>query len=267
MKKYLNYLLLALVALAGCKSCDREDPCPSTRRTNANFYVYEWDVNTNQKLVGGGEIFRKYWEPPMDTDTTCTNWVEFVAEDPNADRYEWVIGLDTFRTRSVSLGGFHNSNPLGRQLTVSLKTWKKPDRNCFPDDSGFAEKKRTIVSFIYEGSLFVNKDYLVTLDNGDTSTFSLRGYLEPRNDYGTHGITADQDTVYGFDMSIGYKKLVIDFPRQPKDSAWATPYGWYTLWAKVDPNNYRRITGNYFLTKPWPPSEIIKRGTFTGIRK
>ena len=266
MKNAIHLFFFLLLALAGCKSCDREDPCPSTRRTNANFFVYEWDRFTNQGIVGGSEKYREYWEPPMDTDTTCTNWVEFVAEDQNADRYEWIIGLDTFTTKSVSLGGFHNSFPQGRPLTISLKTWKKPDRNCFPDDSGFAEKRRTIVSFNYAGSLLRNKDYLVTLDNGDTSTLSVRWYDEPRNDAGTHGITADQDTVYGFDMSVGYKKLVMGFPRQPKGMPWATPYGEYRVWTKVDPLNYRRITGSFYQTEPLT-NKIIKRGTFTGIRK
>ena len=88
MKNLSQPALIIFLVFSGCKSCDKEDPCPSTRRTNANFFVYEWDVNTNQDIVGGGEIFRKYWEPPMDTDTTCTNWVEFVAEDEKADRYQ-----------------------------------------------------------------------------------------------------------------------------------------------------------------------------------
>lgn len=267
MKKYLNFLFLCLLVLAGCKGCDEKvDPCPSTRRTNANFFVYEWDRFTNYEVVGGSEFFRKYWDPPTDTDTTCTNWVEFVAEDQNADRYEWIIGADTFKSQSVHLGGFHNDQPLGKKLNITLKTWKKPDRNCFPFDSGFAEHKRTIVSFNAGGGLFWNKRYLVTLDNGDTSTLSLKDYPEPRSDYGTHGITSDQDTVYGFDMAVGYKKLVMGFPRQPRDSAWATPYGYYTLWAKVDPTNFRRITGSYEQTKRLTTT-IIKRGTFTGIRK
>jgi hypothetical protein len=267
MRNYILLLCLGLIVLAGCRNCkDKEDPCPSTRRTNANFFVFEWDRSTNQQIVGGGEAFREYWEPPMDTDTTCTNWVEFVAEDPNADRYEWIIGLDTFRTKSVSLGGFHNTEPLGKKLTVRLKTWKKPDRNCFPDDSGFAEKKRTIVSFNYKGSLFINKNYQVRLDNGDTSTFFLGQVPYPRNDIGTTGITADQDTVYDLAFSCGYKKLVIGFPRQPKGMPYATPYGEYRVWTKIDPSNYRRITGSYYQTEPLT-NKIIKQGTFTGLRK
>lgn len=267
MRWFVKLALLVVVGLAGCKSCDKEDPCPSTRRTNANFFVYEWDRSTNQDIVGGGEAFRKYWEPPTDTDTTCTNWVEFVAEDQNADRYQWIIGLDTFTTRSVTLGGFANNEPNGKKLTISLRTWKKPDRNCFPEDNGFAEMKRTIVSFSYFGSLFWNKRYLVTLDEKDTSTLWISQFGEPRNDYGTHGITTDQDTVYGFAMSVGYRKLIMGFPRQPKGMPWATPYGEYMVWVKVDPTNYRKISGLYYQTKPWPPTEIIKRGTFTGLRK
>lgn len=166
MRWYLFLAIAALAVLQGCKSCESENPCPSTRRTNANFFVYEWDGGTNQQIVGGGEYFRKYWDPPMDTDTTCTNWVEFVAEDLNADRYEWIIGADTFTSQSVHLGGFHNDQPLGKKLNITLKTWKKPDRKCFPDDSGVAELRRTIVSFSAGGSLFWNKRYLVTLDTG-----------------------------------------------------------------------------------------------------
>ena len=110
------------------------------------------------------------------------------------------------------------------------------------------------------------KRYLVTLDNGDTSTLSVLLLPEIRNDFGTHGITADQDTVYGFDMSVGYKKLVMSFPRQPRDSAWATNYGGYKVCAKVEPDNFRRISGSYEQRQRLSTT-IIKRGTFTGIRK
>lgn len=111
MRWYLNLALAALAVLQGCKSCDREDPCPSTRRTSANFFVYEWDASTNQQIVGGGEYLKKWWGASIDTDTICTNWVEFVPEDMNADRYEWIIGLDTFTSKTVSLAGFSNLNP------------------------------------------------------------------------------------------------------------------------------------------------------------
>jgi len=266
MSSLIKYIfpLIWLLLLAGCKNCDKEDPCPSTRRTNANFFVYEWDVNTNQQIVGGGEFFRKYWEPPMDTDTTCTNWVEFVAEDQNAVRYEWIIGLDTFTTRSVSLGGFHNSDPFGKKLTVSLKTWKKPDRNCFGEDSGYAEHRRTIVSYSYKGSLLTERNYFITLNNGDTSTLSFRFYPYPRSDVGTHGITSDQDTVYGFDFSVGYKKLAMIIDILPKDSIRPKFYGQQIISAMVSNKDYQRISGIY---ETIPKTGQRKKGTFIGIRK
>jgi hypothetical protein len=268
MQRILGILLL--LAMAGCKSCDREDQCPSTRRTNANFFVYEWDGGTNPKVAGGGgDYLKKWWGASIDTDTICTNWVEFVPEDMNADRYEWVIGLDTFTSKTVSLAGFSNLNPNGVSIPVQLKVWKTPDRNCFPDDSGFAIKNRRLQAYNGRKSLIYDYPYLITLENGDTMTFRLFYRTDfPGSDYeATTGVHPAEEIMPMGSWASGYKQAAFNYSRYPKVRP-PGPQNWGVarVGVRIDPKDYRRILGTYELTK-MDQTIIEKRGTFTGVRK
>lgn len=267
--KFLKYSLLGLVLLGGCKSCDHEDACPSTRKTNANFFIYEWDQGTSQELVGGGDYLKPWWGQSLDTDTTCTNWVQFVAEDQNADRYQWIIGLDTFTSKSVFLAGFGNTKPEGIKIPVQLTIWKKPDRNCFPDDSGIAVMNRTLTALYHHRSLLFDNSYLITLENGDTMTFRCyyRTDLPGSSDYdATTGVHPQEQIVPMDSWAFGLKKAAFTYSRYPNNPDGEGNWGIGRVSVKVDPNNWRRITGTYELTK-MNQKIIEKRGTFTGIRK
>jgi len=269
MKSLLQILTFTLlVALGGCKSCDKEDPCPSTRRTNANFFIYEVDGKTSEELIGS-DFLKKWWDPPLDTDTTCTNWVQFVAEDQKADRYLWVIGLDTFNTKSVFLAGFSNITPGGIKIPVQLTIWKKPDLNCFPKDSGVATVKRNMVSTYGFKSLLWDYPYLITLENGDTMTFRLyyRTNYPRSSDYQvTTGVHPNEQIMPMDSWAVGYKKAAFTYGRYPNNPDNQGNWGIGSVGVKVDPKNWRRISGNYELTK-MDTKIIEKQGTFTGIRK
>jgi hypothetical protein len=270
MRNYILLLCLGLIVLAGCRNCkDKEDPCPSTRRTNANFFVYEWDGGTNPKVAGGGgDYLKKWWGASIDTDTICTNWAEFVPEDMNADRYEWVIGLDTFTSKTVSLAGFNNGNPNGVSIPVQLKVWKTPDRNCFPDDSGFAMKNRKLQAYNLGKSLLYDQPFLITLDNGDTMTF--RVYFRtgfPGSDwYFTTGISKGELPTPLGSMAVGFNQMAFNYLRYTGNPNNPVDGGLGLIGVRIDPSNRIKIIGNYELTKK-NQKELDKRGTFTGIRK
>jgi hypothetical protein len=186
----------------------------------------------------------------------------------NADRYEWIIGLDTFTSKTVSLAGFSNLNPNGITIPVQLKVWKTPDRNCFPDDSGFSVKNRRLQAYNSRKSLIYDHPYLITLENGDTMTFRLFYRTDfPGSDYeATTGVHPEEEIMPMDSWASGYKQVAFSYSRYPKVRIDPGNWGIGRVSVRINPKNHKRISGSYELTK-MDQTIIEKRGTFTGIRK
>ena len=131
MKNAIHLFFFLLLALAGCKSCDREspkpDPCKDQYRTSADFKVEE--------------SLGDYWiECDSVYGSTDQNRVRFTAKF-DADSFIWTIGRETIRTKSF----FRTSFPQGQWIPVKLKVFRKnPSNDCFPGDVGVDSMTRSI---------------------------------------------------------------------------------------------------------------------------
>jgi len=179
MRYLLYWACLGLVVLGGCKSCDREEACPSTRRTNANFKIEEYHNSIDPKAT---HYLYKGWVF-YDSDTVVLNRIRLTPEDMNAERYLWIIGADTFANKQPIIYGFTPQPPdylSTRKISITLTTWKKPDRTCFPDDSGKAVVTRMLTARHYSQGLPFGKWRVVFNNNpNDTSSFTLGYYFSP----------------------------------------------------------------------------------------
>ncbi|MEZ4775016.1 MAG: hypothetical protein R3D00_17665 [Bacteroidia bacterium] len=137
--------LLLTALLTGCKCDDPTNPeCPNYCVDETNPECPNYNPCLDKKPVSAAFEIREAfylgyppdWET-YDTDTVVTGLVEFYALEADA-QYEWHIGSEVIRTRSVARSDFPPGN-----TTIRLKVTKKPDIMCFPDDDGVDSLART----------------------------------------------------------------------------------------------------------------------------
>jgi hypothetical protein len=143
MEKYLNYMLLGLLVLAGCNGCkEKVDPCTNQKPTTANFKVWERDWGTTSDQF-------KEWYPQwqdLDADTIATQTFIAEAEEPENPKdsvtYRWEVGSEILTTRRVSRS--FSTGPFPPFFDLKLTVTKKPNKNCNPSDPGTATFSRRI---------------------------------------------------------------------------------------------------------------------------
>jgi hypothetical protein len=143
MKKYLNYMLLGLLVLAGCNGCkEKVDPCANQKPTTANFKVWERSSGTRR------EQFLEWYPQWKDIDSDTIAIAAFVAEAEEPENpkdsvaYRWEVGSEILTTRKVSRSIF--SGPLPPYIDLKLTVTKRPNKACNPSDPGIATFSRRI---------------------------------------------------------------------------------------------------------------------------
>jgi len=134
-------LLLLSFSILLLTSCTK-DPCNDIPPLSASFKITEVPVEP---------IF---WnKEPYDTDSISSVDVKFIADEPNAQSYEWKVGSDnrTFTGKELQLS-FQNTQE--KKFEITLKIVKS--NPCFPTDTikTFTRtfyKRPSQISGTYEG--------------------------------------------------------------------------------------------------------------------
>ena len=140
MRKPIHIFFFLLLALASCKSCDREevkpDPCKSRRLPVLADFKMCVDYDT-----GAGRAFFEV------TDTTAHQQLVFVASDTTGDIYEWQIGNEEKPRYGKTVSVYFRDQPVGGPNAIypfKVKLTVKRTKNTCKVDS-VATKERNFV--------------------------------------------------------------------------------------------------------------------------
>lgn len=134
--------------------------------------------------------------------------IRFIADDPDADYYEWQIGAGTYHTASVTLSLSGMGSLLPIDIPARLIIHKEADTGCFPNDNGIDTLER---------SLHIIKDGCEPLWEG-----SYQGYLEGDSPTDTFTVSLEHESPDWLDpiyCSEGIR--MINWDR--KGCNWVTP--------------------------------------------
>ena len=152
------------VFIQNCKDEPLPDPCKGVTPVSADFSFYELVVSYDHDWMP--DIF-------IETDTVySTSLVEFRPKNKNYDYYEWHIGAEVLKSKSVRRSDF----PQDRQINITLIVKSKPNKDCYPEDDGIDTITKTFFSL---GTVAhdpkIGKWYGYYNDNrADTGTVEIR---------------------------------------------------------------------------------------------
>jgi hypothetical protein len=165
MKKLMlnfNIAVMLTFAISGLQSCKKKcyDPKnPECKNFNAELLKPSANFRMRQSMVPFG-FQDKSGNIAEFSDTICTSepGVMFEALEENANRYEWIIGIDErkFNTKKVYLqftSFLKDSSNFGVKIPVKLRIVKSPENLLNPKDSVY-EKTRNLVFlplFLWQG--------------------------------------------------------------------------------------------------------------------
>jgi hypothetical protein len=159
----------------GDPDCPHYDPCFGKQPVSAGFQMQE---------VPAFQLPDDSGFEPYDTDTAIFRQIRFIADEPNADMYEWEIGAGTYNTRAItlSLSGMEDLIPF--DIPARLIVHKTPDTSCFPNDDGIDTLERSlhiveVCEPLWEGT--------------------YQGYVEGESPTDTFTVSIENDNPVGFD--------------------------------------------------------------------
>ncbi len=133
MKNAIHLFFFLLLALAGCKSCDREEVVPVEKPRLAYFTIFE--------LMGNG------FKSATDTVLNLYQPSRFVAYYKDAFKYEWKFSGDD-RLRTDTAFNFSNWNmdqdDPPNTIKVTLKVWKKKPNSEEMEVDSFSRNWTTV---------------------------------------------------------------------------------------------------------------------------
>ncbi len=183
--------------------CDNYDPCLEALETSAEFGFYRKFPHQSEERVWFEET-DTFYLPPSSFP------IYFKADSSNMTSYEWTIGLDP-RTFTDSVFNLEFEN-IGGNLDVTLKaTNDQVLPECFPDDTGYAEKTKSIYLKLVPPEEWPMKG-------------TFRGYNEdnPNNIW---------------DIQINDNNGLVNFPENCPWAAMPIPGGPKHKWFSTDPND------------------------------
>ena len=133
MRKPIHLFFFLLLALASCKSCDREEVVPVEKPRLAYFTIFE--------LMGNG------FKSATDTVLNLYQPSRFVAYYKDAFKYEWKFSGDD-RLRTDTAFNFSNWNmdqdDPPNTIKVTLKVWKKKPNSEEMEVDSFSRNWTTV---------------------------------------------------------------------------------------------------------------------------
>ena len=200
MRKPIHLFFFLLLALAGCKSCDREeakpDPCKSRRLPVLADFKMCVDYDT-----GAGRAFFEV------TDTTAHQQLVFVASDTTGDIYEWQIGNEEKPRYGKTVSVYFRDQPVGGPNAIypfKVKLTVKRTKNTCKVDS-VATKER---NFVLEANERTFKkwrgNYIAHYTYAPNETFPLRIFDTSAEYHPTVKVLNIKYTKYGCDKHVRF---------------------------------------------------------------
>ncbi len=204
----INYpliLFFALLTIPGCK-CSCDDPTDPDCKNYDPCYGIDPPLTADFDMYNYVDPLSSFYGP--DTllkidDTMNGGTIVFIANEENADSYEWHVGSGVYDTRQVSLNLL--TAPDSTSIPVTLTVRKKPNLACYPNGDSILTLEKSFYRIgNYDKCMFQGIWEGYYLDTpGFKDTLHITG-RDSNYNFGIYGISPGFDSAVTSDLAARF---------------------------------------------------------------